>query len=384
MVKRGKRVPYWLGIALVLAILGPAIFRAQDTKQSNSPAAGDNPAPIDNKDKQDKSDLTVQVKVVNVPATVRDKHGKIVNTLTKDDFVLQEDGRFQDIRYFSQENNLPLILGLLVDTSMSQRRVLGQERDASSSFIDQMLRPEKDQAFLIHFDREVELDQDLTSSREKLHTALQGLQAPQFAQTGGNSPSDPDQDNPRRRGGNGGYGHGGTMLYDAVYLASDEILKKQSGHKAIVVLSDGVDRGSKETLHGAIEAAQRADVMVYSILFKAEQPAFGGNHGGFGPFGGGPMGRRGGGQRPYPQESRPDGKKILEQISQETGGKMFEVSGKETVDKIYAQIQEELRNQYSLGYTPDRVVASAGYHKIELKTKKKDFTVQARAGYYGK
>ena len=113
---------------------------------------------------QDKADLTVRVKVVNVPATVRDKHGKIVNNLTKDDFVLEEDGRPQTLRYFSQENNLPLTLGLLVDTSMSQRRVLGQERTASSSFIDQMLRPEKDKAFLIHFDHEVELDQDLTSS----------------------------------------------------------------------------------------------------------------------------------------------------------------------------------------------------------------------------
>jgi VWFA-related protein len=352
----------WSRIALALAILVPAIFRAQD--------------------KQDKPDMAVQVKVVNVPATVRDKHGKIVNNLTKDDFVLQEDGRFQDIHYFAQENDLPLTLGLLVDTSQSQRRVLGQERDASSSFIDQMLRPEKDQAFLIHFDREVELDQDVTSSREKLRSALQGLQAPQFSQTsGGNNPPDNGQDNPRQRG-SGGRSHSGTMLYDAVYLGSDEIMKKQTGHKAIVVLSDGVDRGSKETLHGAIEAAQRADTIVYAIYFKSE-PAFGGDRGGFGPFGGG-MGRRGGGRGRYPQEERPDGKKILEQITHETGGRLFEASGKDGVDKIYAQIQEELRSQYSLGYTPDRVGgSSAGYHKIELKTKKKDLTVQARAGYYG-
>lgn len=173
------------------------------------------------------------------------------------------------------------------------------------------------------------------------------------------------------------------MLYDAVYLASDEILKKQKGHKAIVVLSDGIDHGSKETLHGAIEAAQRADVIVYTVLFKDEQPAFGGDRGGFGgPWGGHHGGMGGGGGHRYPQESRPDGKKILEQISQETGGKLFEVSGKETVDKVYGLIQEELRGQYSLGYTPDRVAAADGYHKIEVKTKKKDLTVQARSGYY--
>jgi VWFA-related protein len=158
-------------------------------------------------------------------------------------------------------------------------------------------------------------------------------------------------------------------------------MKKQSGRKAVVVLSDGVDRGSKESLHAAIEAAQRADTIVYSILFKdEEQPPFGGfggyggHHGGMG----GPGGHRGG----YPQESRPDGKKVLEQISHETGGRLFEVSGKQSVEKIYAQIEEELRNQYSLGYTPDRSDSGGGYHKIAVKTKQKDLVVQAREGYY--
>jgi VWFA-related protein len=328
----------------------------------------------------DKAEGTPQAKVVNLPATVRDKHGKLVNNLAKDDFVLQEDGRFQDIRWFSLESSLPLTLGLLVDTGASQRRVLGQERDASSAFIDQMLRADKDQAFLIHFDREVELDQDLTSSGAKLRAALEGLEAPQFSQAGGGSRSDP-QSYPRG-GGGGGSRRGGTQLYDAVYLASQEITGKQTGHKAVVVLSDGVDAGSKETLRGAIEAAQRADTIVYSIFSKDE--AGSGERGGFGgPFGGGMGGRRGGGGRRYPQESRPDGKKILEQISRETGGRLFEVSGKETVDKIYHEIADDLRSQYSLGYTPDRVGSGAGYHKIELRTKSKDLIVQTRDGYYG-
>ncbi|MBZ5521782.1 MAG: VWA domain-containing protein [Acidobacteriia bacterium] len=334
---------------------------------------------------QQTPDVKVQVKVVNVPVTVRDKHGKIVNDLTRGDFILEEDGRPQTVHYFSQENNLPLTLGLLVDTSQSQRRVLEKERNASSSFIDQMLRSEKDQAFLIHFDHEVELDQDLTSSREKLGAALTELQTPQFTQTGGgNSPGQGPGGYPGRRGGGrGDYHGGGTLLYDAVFLASDELMKKQTGRKAVVVLSDGVDRGSKESLRGAIEAAQRSDTIVYSILFKDESehsfaPTFGGR-GGMGGRHGGPGG---GGRGGYPQESRPDGKKILEQISRETGGRLFEVSGKQPVEKIYAQIEEDLRNQYSLGYTPDRTDPGAGYHKIAVRTTKKDLVVQAREGYY--
>src|SRR5499427_2412002 len=149
--------------------------------QDAPPSQTSHPAP-DASDSATK--ISVKVNVVNVLATVRDKHGKIVNSLTKDDFTLTEDGRPQSIHYFSRETDLPLTLGLLVDTSLSQRRVLDQERSASSSFLDQMLRPEKDQAFLIHFDYEVELLQDLTSSREKLRSALDKLQEPHFATTG--------------------------------------------------------------------------------------------------------------------------------------------------------------------------------------------------------
>ena len=334
---------------------------------------------------QDKADMTVHVKVVNVPATVRDKHGKIVNNLTKDDFVLEEDGRPQTLHYFSQESSLPLTLGLLVDTSMSQRRVLGQERTASSSFIDQMLRPDKDKAFLIHFDHEVELDQDLTSSREKLRSALDSLQTPQFTQTsGGNSQGQDPGGYPGRHGGghhNGSSHGGGTLLYDAVYLASDELMKKQSGRKALIVLSDGDDRGSKETLRTAIETAQRSDTIIYSILFKDDEDrSFGGGFGGIGM--GGHHGGPGGGRGRYPQEQRVDGKKILEQMSRETGGRLFEVSGKQTVEKIYAEIEEDLRNQYSLGYTPDRTNPGEGFHKISVKTKQKDLVVHAREEYY--
>jgi VWFA-related protein len=315
-----------------------------------------------------------QVKVVNLLATVEDKHGKIVSNLTKDDFTLNQDGHPQTIRYFAKETDLPLTLGLLVDTSMSQRRVLDQERSASHDFLDQVLRVDKDKAFVIHFDRQVELLQDLTSSRDKLYNALGLLETPQSTHdSGGNSP---DAGTDGRRGWRGG----GTLLYDAVYLASNELMSKQQGRKAIIVLSDGVDRGSKESLGSAVEAAQRADTIVYSILFKDDQ-AYSHNGGfSFPGMGGGGMGRHGGGR--YPQEPRPDGKKVLEQISHETGGELFEVSKKQSISQIYSSIQEELRNLYNLGYTPDKADASAGYHKILLTTKQKDLIVRTRDGYY--
>jgi len=337
---------------------------------------------------QQPTTYSVEVKVVNVLTTVRDKHGKLINNLSQDDFVLDEDGRQQSIKYFSRETDLPLTLGLLVDTSLSQRRVLEQERSASGSFVDKVLREDKDKAFLIHFDHEVELLQDLTSSREKLQAGLRLLQM---------SASDQDRSGgypgggggyPGGGGGSGRGGHphhgGGTLLYDSVYLASDELMQKQHGRKAVIVLTDGVDHGSKVSLDHAIESAQRADTVVYSILF-ADKDAYGGNSGGWGGGGmNGPWGRRGGGYPPprQPQQAHPDGKKILERISRETGGRMFEVSKKQTVEQIYQQIQDELRNQYNLGYTPDRASDGPEYHKIHVVTKQKDLAVQARDGYY--
>ena len=338
--------------------------------------------------------IAVDVKVVTLPVTVRDKHDKIIRDLTKDDFTLQEDGRPQSIRYFSQDTNLPLTLGLLVDTSRSQTNVLDAERSASRSFLEQMLVQPKDKAFLIHFDREVELLQDLTSSREKLQSALDLLKTPSDRERS-NDPNDSDDS----RSGSGSHHGGGTQLYDAVFLASNELMKKQQGRKALVVLSDGVDRGSKTYLESAIESAQRADTVVYSIYFaesrhdEGQRPGHGMGRGGGGwpgggggwPGGGGgyPGGGGGGrgGQRPS-ESPRTDGKKILERISKETGGRFFEVTKKETVGDIYTSIVEELRTQYSMGYTPDKDSTATGYHHIQLTVKKKDLTVQTRDGYY--
>jgi len=366
-----------IGALITTLVVGPGIAPAIQAQDAATPAAAD-------------------VKVVTLPVTVRDKHGKIVRDLTKDDFILQEDGRPQTIRSFSQETNLPLTIGLLVDTSASQNSALDAERNASRSFLDQMLVQPTDKAFVIHFDRQVELLQDVTSSHEKLKAALDLLQASSEPQHS-NDPNDPSNSP------SGSDSHGSRkQLYDAVFLAANELMKKQQGRKVFIILSDGVDHGSKTYLESAIESAQRDDTVIYSI-YSADThrndrqnqdngmgrgggyPGGGGWPGGGGgwPGGGGgyPGGGRGrGGQRRDEPPSK-EGQKTLQRISKETGGRFFEASKKETVGDIYGSIAEELRAQFAMVYTPDKSI-DAQYHHIQLAVKKKDMTVQTRDGYF--
>lgn len=368
------------GFLLALAPL-TRLLRAQQSNAQQSSA-------------QQSPTFSSDVNVVNVLATARDKKGQIVTDLKQEEFHLDDDGQPQTIRYFAREVDLPLTLGLLVDTSMSQRRVLGQERTASYRFLDQVLRENKDLAFVIHFDREAELLQDLTSSRKQLEDALSQLELPQQDQpqlnrrgSGGGNPGGgggyPGGGGGYPGGGGGRGGRGsrgpGTVLYDSVLLASDELMRKQHGRKALILLTDGVDNGSKVTLERGIEAAQRADTLVYSILFADEEGSgFSPGMGGMGRHGG--MGRGGG--RPGGYQQRPDGKKILERLAKETGGGFFQVSKKRPIDDIYKQIQEELRSQYNLGYTPEPASSNAYFHKIALTTTRKEVVLQARDGYY--
>ncbi len=307
-----------------------------------------------------------------------------MRNLTKDDFVLEEDSRPQVIRYFAQQSDLPLTLGLLVDTSGSERRMLGTEKQASYTFLEQVLRPDRDKAFLIHFDREVELLQDLTSSRERLEKALDLLDKPEWASSNQSAGTTGPGGWGRQGGGRGMHRAGGTAFFDAVYLGSHDLMASQTGRKALIMLTDGEDNASKVSMDEAIDSAQRADTLAYSIRIADQEEGFSrgfggpgmGRHGGWGGGGrGGPYGRG-------PAMNRPDGKRILQHISKETGGGYFEVSKKKSIDQIYTQIEEELRNQYSIGYTPDRPGNDGGFRKIQLTVKQKGLTVQAREGYY--
>ena len=328
-------------------------------------------------DSEGSARFSSDVKVVSVLATVRDKKGQIIHNLLKDDFVLTEEGKPQNIKYFSQQTDLQLTLGLLVDTSGSQRRVLGQEEDATFTFIERVLREKKDQTFLIQFAREAELLRDFTGSKKELEDALRQIgngSQPQLHRFLDRFQGYPGQGGGYPGQGGQGRGRGGTVLYDAIYLASNEIMKKQSGRKALIVLSDGVDNGSKIGITESIASGQRADTLVYSILFS-DRDAY--NRQPMGGYGG----RRHGGYPPHTTANHPDGKKILQRISQETGGGFFEVSSKHPIEKIYDQIEEELRNQYSLGYTSN-ITDGPGYRRIALTVDKKDLIVQSRTGYY--
>jgi len=323
---------------------------------------------------QEKTDAKYSggVNVVNVFANVHNSKNEIVKDLKQEDFTIEEDGRPQVIKYFARETDLPLTLGLMVDTSGSQRRVLDKEKTATSEFISQVMREDRDKAFLIKFDAEAEEMQELTSSKKKLQSSLNDVQ--------GAAPRQLQRRNDPNSSSGGGNPRAGTILYDAILLASNEEMKKLQGRKAMILLTDGDDHGSRTSLSECIESAQRADTIVYSIYFVDQEQS------NFSPSFGGPgMGRHGGGGagRPRQQQmSRGDGKKILQRISKETGGSFFEVSKKMPIEKIYEQIEDELRSQYNLGYTPDKSDAGSGFRKVKVTAKGKGLVVQAREGYY--
>jgi VWFA-related protein len=288
--------------------------------------------------------FSTEVKVVNVLANVYGKSGEIVRDLTKDDFLLSEDGHPQTIRYFSRETDLPLTLGLLVDTSMSQRRVLDAERIASFGFVDQVLREATDHVFIVQFDMGVEIRQPLTSSRHALEAALAQVSTPSMHQL------------ELQRGG-------GTLLYEAIAVAARDIMRAQTGRKALIVISDGVDTGSEIPLTTAVEEAQRAGTLVYSVIFS-DANAYGTL---LGPLMGG------GGA---------DGRRVLMRISRETGGRCFEVSKTQSIEQIFQAIQDELRSQYNLGFVSDVPVRISGFRRLQLTAKTKGLVIQSQSRYW--
>ena len=395
--------------ALLLPLILGAVTRSSAQQSSANQGTGSA-----NRITSSPAALTDEERLVSIPVVVRDKKGAFVQNLTKDDFVLQVDRHPQTIRSFSFHSDLPLTVGLLIDTSPNQRDGIDDERTASSAFLDEMLTGsvDRDKAFVVQFARQTDLLQDVTASKPKLQAALKQLDA---TRTPGKSVEDrsgvePADSKPARGR------RDGNTLYDALFLSSNEIIGKQKGRKVLIILSDGVDAGSKESASSAIEAAQRADAVVYAIYFKgkvvtdrgfhvgepddSDNYPGGGYPGGGYPGGGYPGGGYPGGGYPgggypgggYPGQGRQpqnipvaDGKKTLQHIVQQTGGRMFEVSKRETVADIYKEIDDELHAQYRLGYSPDKETSSDGYHRIVVslnKSSAKDFDLYTRDGYY--
>jgi VWFA-related protein len=288
--------------------------------------------------------IKVDVNIVNVLCSVRNKNGGLVGNLEKNDFTLLEDGKQQEIKYFTRETDLPLTLGLLVDVSGSQERLIDTEKRAAQQFFSKVLR-KRDEAFLISFGAEAELLQDSTGSLTLLQDGLNQLHL--SVPVGGIHPGPvPTMQS-----------QAGTILYDAVYLASNDTLKTEVGRKALILITDGVDTGSKVSRDKSIEAAQKADAIIYSIFYQDAAA--------YGPFGGG-----GGGEAE------------LRRMSDQTGGRVFHIDRKNTLDDAFKDIQDDLRTQYALGYNSTNPRKDGSYRKLDIRTSNKDQKVQARKGYY--
>ena len=295
---------------------------------------------------QDEPTIKVEVEVVNILFNVRDKRGGLIGNLNKADFTIFEDGKQQDIKYFNRETDLPLTIGLLIDVSASQGNLIDIERNAAYQFFGQVLR-KQDLAFLISFGADAELLQDYTNSPALLRKGLEGLQV--NSDVGGLHPGPvPTVSQPR-----------GTILYDAVYLAASDQLKGQVGRKVLVLITDGEDQGSRYKIATAIEAAQKADAIIYGFYYVDRAFYYG--HGLV--FGG-------------VSDSE------LRRMAEETGGHVFHVDRKMTLQDAFTELQNEMRSQYAIGYTPTNPNKDGTFRRIEIRTNNKEWKVQARKGYY--
>ena len=314
----------------------------QSTAQSQQPAPSQK-----SDDRQEPTEtLKVNVNVVQLFFNVKDKHGALIPKLTKDDFEIKEDGTPQTVKYFTAETNLPLTLGMMIDASGSQRNVIDMEKEVGAAFLKQILT-DKDEAFVISFDITVDLLQDFTRDTHRLQAALNKAKVNVDVSSNGvpgmGGGPVPQHNSP------------GTLLYDAVYLSAHDMLAKEVGRKAMILLTDGQDEGSRLKIQDAIEAAQKADSIVY-VLLCADR----GFYGGFGYSGEGDM------------------RKLTEQ----TGGRVINVGNKfDKLREAFDQIAAELRSQYNIGYTPTNLKQDGSYRKLEIKNKQ-NYKIQARAGYY--
>ena len=359
----------WIPLLLAALSIAPAPARAQadGAPQASSAPASSSPAPSNSgssknvqqdnapnaaaaqKPESDQETLKVNVNVVGLFFNVKDKHGALVPNLTKDDFQVLEDGKPQTIKYFAAESNLPLTLGILIDSSGSQLRVLDMEKQVGGAFLKQILT-DKDEAYVIDFNVDAELVQDYTRDVRRLQDALNKVRINTGFTTG---PIPGAGGGPVPTAG----AARGTVLYDAVYLSAHDMLSKEVGRKAMILLTDGEDEGSQLKIKDAIEAAQKADAIVYVLLCA--------DRGFYGSF-----------QVGYSGESE------MRKLTEATGGRVINVGNKyDKLREAFDQIAAELRSQYNLGYTPTNNVLDGTYRKIEIKSKQ-NYKIQTRAGYY--
>jgi VWFA-related protein len=341
-----------IALALSLAVtvtLAPA-QQSEPSKQSQDQPSTQSGTGSQNSDdsQQPAETLKVNVNIVQLFFNVKDKHGALIPNQTKDDFEIAEDGKPQTIKYFTAESNLPLTLGIMIDSSGSQLRVLDMEKEVGGAFLKQILT-DKDEAFVIDFNIDAELVQDFTRDVSLLKNALNkvrinsGITMPTMPGAGGGPV--PTANSP------------GTVLYDAVYLSAHDMLAKEVGRKAMILLTDGEDEGSRLKIQDAIEAAQKADAIIY-VLLCADR-GFYGMAGGF-----------------YSGEGE------MRKLTEQTGGRVINVGNKfDKLREAFDQIAAELRSQYNIGFTSTNTKLDGSYRKLEIKSKQ-GYKIQSRAGYY--
>jgi len=283
--------------------------------------------------------IRTQVNLVNLFVTVRDKNKRIVTDLKQEDFKVQEDGQPQQIAFFSKEVTLPITLAMLLDTSGSEQYMLASIQDAGGQFMNRVLR-KGDEALVMSFDSDVDLLSDFTDDRGQLDRAIRKarINIPSAGSIGNNP------------GPIGSRQITGTALYDAIYLACNEKLNTEAGRKAIVIVTDAQDEGSKVRLEEAVEAAQRTDTVVHILLVGDSR--FGINSG------------------------------VAHKITEETGGRSIYVNSEKHLVEAFDQISEELRSQYTLGYYPTNAARDGKFRKIKVEMNNHDLKVLARKGYY--
>jgi VWFA-related protein len=339
-------------LVLLLAATSFAVFAQEAPSPDASPVSN---AP-DTSQPEDRATTTLKVNVnlVSLYFTVHDKRGGLIPNLTKDDCSILEDKTPQKIKNFSAESDLPLTLGILLDTSGSQQNVLPMEQQTGSAFVKRILRS-KDEAFLVSFDVQVSLMQDFTSNPRLIERAMDEAQI----NVGGGS------------GGVPGIGQGpvpvhgtpkGTLLYDAVYQVSNDKLRSETGRKAMILLTDGEDQGSSYKITDAIEAAQKANAIIYVLLIADR--GFYSNYG-------------------YGINLGYTGASAMKKMADETGGRMIDVgnNGKK-MEAAFQQIEDELRTQYLASYTPTNNKLDGSYRKLDVSCKGDGLKVQTRKGYY--
>jgi VWFA-related protein len=317
----------------------------ESSAQSKSLLSAGQPQTTQQETPQSQQPLRVQTTLVNVFVTARDKHNGIISDLTEKDFKVFEDGQEQKVAFFSKEMNMPITLAILIDTSGSMANIIGAEQDAGSRFIKEIMR-KKDEALVISFDFDVNLLADFTEDTSVLERAIRRTRINAVSSGGVVTPSTIPQGS-----------NGGTDLYDAIYLACHDELATEAGRKAVVVLTDAEDTGSKLSLQESIEAAQRADAVIH-VLRLADEPFYFGMGMGY------------------------SGASVARKMAEDTGGREIEVRSEKSLEKAFDQLSEELRLQYVIGYYPTNAKRDGTFRKIKVEVTRPDVKLLARKGYY--